>query len=568
MFSAMLSLFALLPQGALAQDPAVDPASRGMVRDVSEVVETAGGRWALIIGVEAYDDRRILPLQFAVDDAEGLAEALIAGGAFQPENVIVLSSGAKDPELQPTRKNVLLQLERLKRVKQADLVVTFFSGHGLGASDGSQRQNFLLPQDADVEIPQQTGISVESVLKTLAEVDAARRWVVLDACRDQLRSDARGALPETFSDATYSNSEGIQVLYCTRFGDVSWEDPSSGHGACTGVLLDGLAGHADGQLGGSQDGVVSSREIAAWMERALPSKTIGATPQHPFVTGDSTGDFALAAAVLPAPPEVVPRPGAPLIDATLAAGLRYTLDAHRGGERVSFLAAQRSILLVLPSLEEPARGETAADLHRMQLIYAATVQDTRGAFGELRAVATLAPGRAPLDGLEPVPALVSALRVPEEPEPLSPRESLPRGVSLLVDGHKAKARPSERPALVQAINCGSGDVQWSRWLEPGAALPSTVSPDMALCRRPTEIGLLSGAAGSFVLSGVALGVNRLAYSRWREMLEDYSEDAPPPEDVIADAEREARLMNLSVFASTGLAVAGVGLGAGWVVVKW
>src|SRR5215210_6400612 len=63
-------------------------------------------RFALIIGVDHYDDTQITTLGGASNDAKALKDALVRYAGFGEEQVTLLASD-QPPERQPTRGNIL-----------------------------------------------------------------------------------------------------------------------------------------------------------------------------------------------------------------------------------------------------------------------------------------------------------------------------------------------------------------------------------------------------------------------------------------------------------------------------
>src|SRR5262249_22766617 len=59
-------------------------------------------RWALIIGIDNYDDKHIRKLSAAANDATALAQVLEKNAGFPPNQIIVLASDQRE-ERRPTR---------------------------------------------------------------------------------------------------------------------------------------------------------------------------------------------------------------------------------------------------------------------------------------------------------------------------------------------------------------------------------------------------------------------------------------------------------------------------------
>jgi hypothetical protein len=79
--------------------------------------QTGGDHYALLIGVNKYDDVRAINrnanLAFAERDSEQIAEALLGRG-FPPDKVLIMSTAAaRGGELYPTAANVRRQVKGL-----------------------------------------------------------------------------------------------------------------------------------------------------------------------------------------------------------------------------------------------------------------------------------------------------------------------------------------------------------------------------------------------------------------------------------------------------------------------
>ncbi|MCB9796704.1 MAG: caspase family protein [Alphaproteobacteria bacterium] len=248
-------------------------------------------RWALIIGVNTYDEFE--DLRFASRDAEALAEALIEGG-FPKDHVVVMRSDAcgelalEDcPEAQrrllPTDHNIQRELGRIGELEEADTLLVAFSGHGL-APPGDASETYLLPTDAQPKRLEQTAVSLRDVRRTLEGTGAPRRLVLVDACR----SDLPGArATQSPLDAA---EEGEVVIYSTRAGALSYEDDDLGMGVFTHHLVQGLAGQADGD---PTDEWVTVEELWAHVQRQMKVEQRSGRAQVPMVQKNVTGDFPL-----------------------------------------------------------------------------------------------------------------------------------------------------------------------------------------------------------------------------------------------------------------------------------
>ena len=73
--------------------------------------ELTDQRWAIIIGINEYQDSGVGDLEYAVADAEGFSQTLteIPGGV-PVNNIMILTDKATDPKRLPTRSNIITQL--------------------------------------------------------------------------------------------------------------------------------------------------------------------------------------------------------------------------------------------------------------------------------------------------------------------------------------------------------------------------------------------------------------------------------------------------------------------------
>src|SRR5918911_532259 len=89
---------------------------KGLMREVAATQrEWPAGpkRFALIVGVDRYDDTQISTLGGAANDALALKDALVRYAGFGEEQVTLLASD-QPAERQPTRGNILRRLSNLK----------------------------------------------------------------------------------------------------------------------------------------------------------------------------------------------------------------------------------------------------------------------------------------------------------------------------------------------------------------------------------------------------------------------------------------------------------------------
>jgi TPR repeat protein len=267
---AILTLMLALP--AYAQKPS----SKGGAHSPAQVSELPpkAKRWALVIGVDRYDDSQIGALDGAATDAKTLRDALIATAGFPQDQVVVLASG--EPEARwPTRVNILRRLTNLvNKMPQDGLLLLAFSGHGIER----ERQAYLLPKDAqlsdDPEFLELTAISLNWIRNKIESSGIAQVVVLLDACRND--PGGRAAAPNRMSDAyirpfTFDRQNhrirAFATIYATAIGERAYEYAEKHQGYFTWAVVEGLKGAA-----ANEKGEVTLSQLVQYVQETVPKR--------------------------------------------------------------------------------------------------------------------------------------------------------------------------------------------------------------------------------------------------------------------------------------------------------
>jgi hypothetical protein len=260
-------------------------------------------RWALIIGVDQYDDRQITPLLAASNDAVALSEAFIRYAGFPREQVILLASNQPE-ERRPTRGNILVRLSNLSRLVPKDgLLLVAFAGHGIERNG----QAFLLPADAkvndNIRVLQETSLNVTQVKDWIQDMGVKQALILLDACRNDPtagRGDTPNRMTEAYRrgftfDTRNREVEAFATLYATRIGERAYEYSEKRHGYFTWAIIEGLKGKA-----ANERGEVTLGGLEQYIQDAVPrqiSIDLGAgKDQRPFadVRGYKASELVIA----------------------------------------------------------------------------------------------------------------------------------------------------------------------------------------------------------------------------------------------------------------------------------
>jgi uncharacterized caspase-like protein len=205
--------------------------------------------WAVVIGVDAYPSP-FQSLKYAADDAKAVAQVLQDAGV----NVTLMTP---DSLIQPTKANVIEQLQRHARLEAVDLLTVYLSGHGEDV-DGT---GYFLPMDVTDPL-MDSGLSLEDLFAILNRANAKHRFIVVDACRVAPKAHFVAALSH--------HSEESNIIF-TACDSNQWapEVPRLKHGLFTYFLLKGLSGDYQDQGAAGADGTVTVLGLLDYVTRGI-----------------------------------------------------------------------------------------------------------------------------------------------------------------------------------------------------------------------------------------------------------------------------------------------------------
>lgn len=245
-----------------------------MVLVLSGLQAQAGKKYALLIGINEYQDSSLLDLRTPRNDAADLARALAVWSG-----VFVLSDDEAKLRTDdfPSKANIEKRVRFLAdMVRPEDTVLLFFSGHGVSYGQGAREEQFLVPVDADPSNLRASSVSLAGLIKTLRSGGLENVLVMVDACRENVLTSkgialvGLGARPDNASDR--GPGDPSAAMYATRAGWYSFEDPEreGRNGVFTRFILEGLSGGADGEGPyGRMDKQISLGELASWVPEAV-----------------------------------------------------------------------------------------------------------------------------------------------------------------------------------------------------------------------------------------------------------------------------------------------------------
>jgi caspase domain-containing protein len=274
---------------------------RELYRALPAAAESPGDI-AVIIGNSAYEN---LPTaETARNDAGAMYFFLTEHLGYRQDNIIDVRN-AKRADLERLFGPVPGsdgELARLVRAQPGGRVIVYYSG--LGATNSSHSDNYLLPVDAEPYREERGGYPLSTLYDNLAKLNAKSVLLLLES--EYGRDHGSYVLPPNLPETTSSvlppaPLSTVTVLAAADRGQRTLIDTSYDIGLFTRYLIEGLAGSADLYPVGNGDGMVDSAEIYAYtaaMVRLSARKTFGLL-QEPVYSSAATpmlsGSDAVAA---------------------------------------------------------------------------------------------------------------------------------------------------------------------------------------------------------------------------------------------------------------------------------
>ncbi len=260
-----------------------DSKAIGGAESKKDVLHGTGNRWALLVGVDHYDDGQYYgDLKLCKKDVSALRDQLVTGG-FEPERLHSITGG---PGEEPTRSNVLANLKSIADATEPDdLLLFYYSGHG----DQAEGESYLVGQDGRHLVLSDTAIAVSRVKQILEDSPARAKVIILDACHSGADIGSKGPKPMTaeFINRVFEQAEGLAILASCKQGQLSYEWREAERGVFTHYLLEALGGKADRDEKGFVTVQDASRHVTNGVKLWASQKKLSQTPTLEYrVAGD------------------------------------------------------------------------------------------------------------------------------------------------------------------------------------------------------------------------------------------------------------------------------------------
>jgi formylglycine-generating enzyme required for sulfatase activity len=212
----------------------------------------------LFIGNETFDEEQLPKLNYAEDDARGLAAEFENLGFA----TITMTSDAPKEWLRPSNPEKILDQvqETLKKLGKNDTFILSLSGHGINYEDeeplaSGVKETYFCPSDANLE-KKETLLPLSKLIDIISESDCGYKLLLIDCCREELaipaKEGARAATARRLElNPVYENERvapgGLEVIFSCSSKERSWEFGElgeSGHGVFSYFVLEYLRGNA------------------------------------------------------------------------------------------------------------------------------------------------------------------------------------------------------------------------------------------------------------------------------------------------------------------------------------
>ncbi|MFQ5652771.1 MAG: SIR2 family protein, partial [bacterium] len=248
----------------------------------TKIILNTGKAWALLVGVNNYDDPHIANLKVCVDDVTAIQQSLTKG--YQATKLLTDAT----PDRLPTRANILAELSIVAQAAgEGDLLLFYFSGHGVAEAG----ESYLLPRDARLSALKHTAVAMHDVRELLEQSPARAKVIMLDACHSGASiGKAEPIMTPEFIQRVFEEAEGMAVLASCKQGQQSWEWRDKNRSVFTYYLLEALYGKADLD----KKGFVTVSDASRYITDGVKSWAVErGVPQTPTLQYTVAGDIVL-----------------------------------------------------------------------------------------------------------------------------------------------------------------------------------------------------------------------------------------------------------------------------------
>ena len=220
--------------------------------------------WAVVVGIDDYQNENITDLNYAVSDASDIREMLIDYYEFPPENITMLLND------DATSMNIKRAISGLaKKTSGKDRIVVFYAGHGMTEElPAGGEMGYLVPYDGNLEDLYVSAIPMSDMRNMSDRFDARHVLFLVDACYGGLAAVGTRGLSTKIAgyyDKVF-RGKARQIITAGGKGETVIEKADWGHSAFTYNLLRGLK---DWMADLDNDGYITGEELGLYLKKRV-----------------------------------------------------------------------------------------------------------------------------------------------------------------------------------------------------------------------------------------------------------------------------------------------------------
>ena len=267
-----------------------------------------GDTWAVLVGINKYQNPQINSLKYPAVDATSLRDALTASelGRLPADHVKLLTDD--DATAEGIKSSVTDFLA--KHVKPGDSVILSLAGHGVAKGVGLEAKSYLLPSDVKgltTAALDQSAVDLRALSVSLGKLPASQFILFVDACRED-PTPGRGIKGNQLTDILARSVQVVSedpsrhpasiAFFACRVGQRAYEDPEYKHGVFTYWILNAiqeaaLAAPPKGEIDMGRLASFVTMQVEEWAKKTSSSGSYEIEQNPDLIASDVTKPVVL-----------------------------------------------------------------------------------------------------------------------------------------------------------------------------------------------------------------------------------------------------------------------------------
>lgn len=260
----------------------------------ADEIKKTGKRWALIIGINNYQNHFLEPLSMPRYDAKLIEDTLKNEGKF---DIVIRMTDDIFPHSPkyPSKKNIYKVLQQISDdIQENDNFLLFFSGYTIQTSDNKTN---LLTIDSNLNNIENTSLPLSSISDICTHKKLKNSMFFIDGYKISASIKVQHLLPGTNENTPFPKIQTTDlphdslIFQATSEKDFSAKDKQSiytPYGVFAYYLCDGLKGAADFD----NDNLVNIEELITFVKQKIISWSLW-RPEQQIPIENTVGDFDL-----------------------------------------------------------------------------------------------------------------------------------------------------------------------------------------------------------------------------------------------------------------------------------